>query len=328
MKKSILALTLLTFAFVACKKKTTSDFSATDVTGTTTVKGVCTKNIVTPNGIGGWTTVNKVPAVGVLVQISVPKNQLYPNSVATGADIYSATTNTTGDWAMSVKSNATGVNGTLTIAGFNGTQDTIINNTTRTGLYANYFGMTTNILNLIMGTTRELGVYNFNASNLTTNPNNNNIVLGNAMVTGSVGLQQILKARTTGTAAAVAFSSTNIPVSAGTVVYMSFDKDPQTLAPKMYQTTTAANGTYSFTIPTVANGTTGFPSQTATIWIADYVGTLDSVETINGGAGNVLPGSSKPGVWGNASNSASLLYNNEIRNTVHILSAMGTFTAN
>ena len=42
MKKSLLALSLTALLF-SCKKETTTDFTATDVTGTTTVKGTCTK---------------------------------------------------------------------------------------------------------------------------------------------------------------------------------------------------------------------------------------------------------------------------------------------
>lgn len=325
MKKSIIALTLVTAVFFSCKKKeTTTEFEATDVTGTTAVKGVCTKNVVTPNGSGGWITTNKVPAVGVLVQLSVEKNELYPNSIAQGADVYSSTTNATGDWSMSVKSNATGVDGFLTIAGFNGTQDTIINGVTKTGLYANYFGTSMNLNNLIMGTTYEAGVYDFSANNLTSNPNN--IMIGNGVISGTVALTHWLKTVTTGTAASTSFGSTNIAIPAGVTVYMSFDKDPTLLAPKMYQTTTGVGGAYAFNnIATVAMGTTGF-NQNATIWVADYVGGKDSIQTVNGGAGTVIPGSTRPGVFGNASTAANALYNNEVRNNAHI--TLTTFTAN
>jgi hypothetical protein len=321
MKKSLLALTLLTAMFFSCKKTTTTDFTATDVTGTTTVKGVCTKNVVTPNGVGGWISTNTIPAQGVLVQIKVNKSQLYPNSVAQGADVYSATTGTNGTWAMSVKSNATGVTAYLTMSGFTGTLDTLINGNTKQGLYANFFGPNaTNIL-LVMGTTYDYGLYQFNATNLTSFPNN--IMIGSAMITGSVSLRHILKARTTGTAAAVVFGTTNTAIPAGTTVYMSLDKDPTTLAPKMYQTTTSASGNYSFTFPTVALGTAGF-NQNATIWVADLAGTQDSVETINNGPGSVI--FSRPGVHGNAQTAQNGVYNNEIRPATNI--ALNTFTAN
>jgi len=321
MKKSILLLTLVTAAFFSCKKKTTAtDFTATDVTGTTTVQGVCTKNIVTPNGSGGWTTANKVPATNVLVQMKVNKNQLYPNSIAQGADVYSATTGTNGAWSMSVKSTANGVNGYMTIAGFNATQDTLINGNVKAGLWANYFGTSMNVT-LFMGTTYDAGTYNFAASNLNTNPNN--IMIGTALVSGTVGLQHWLKTVVTGTAASTSFGSTVTPIQAGTTVYMSFDMDPTLMAPKMYTATTNSSGGYTISVNTVAMGTSGF-NQDATIWVADHAGTKDSIQTINGGAGTVI--FSKPGVHGNASTAANALYNNEIRNNAHI--TLTTFTAN
>lgn len=319
MKKSILALTLVTAVFFSCKKeKTTTDFSATDVTGSTTVKGVCTKNIVTPNGSGGWTTFNTVPAAGVLVQIKVNKSQLYPNSIAQGADVYSATTNTLGEWAMSVKSTAGGVNGYLTIAGFHATQDTVINGVTKTGLWANYFGNSTNIT-LIMGTTYDYGVHNFSASNLNSNPNN--IMIGSAVLSGSISMNLATKL-TTGTVVTIG-GSTNVAIPAGITVYMTLDKDPTLLAPKMYTTTTTAGGKYSFNFPTVALGTAGF-NQNATIWVADYAANRDTHVVVNNAIQANIAGPS--GVFGNSSTNEFGLYNNEIRNATNF--GFGGFTPN
>ena len=324
MKKSLLALTLLTAMFFSCKKETTTDFTATDVTGTTLVKGTFTKRVITPDGSGNWVTTTKIPAAGVSVQIKVNKSQLYPASIAQGADVYSATSDANGNWAMTIKSNATGVQGYVTMNGFNGTQDTIINGVTKTGLYANYFGNTPGNTTFFMGTTHDFGVFNFVASNLTSNPNN--IMIGSAAVTGSVSLTHFLKTVTTGTAASVAFGATNTAIGAGTTVYLAFDMDPTILTTKMYTTTTNASGYYTFNLATVAMNTSGFNNQDATIWVADYTGTKDSIMTINGGAGSVIPGSSKPGVFGNAQTTQFSLYNNEVRNNAHI--NLGGFTAN
>jgi hypothetical protein len=321
MKKSLLALTLLTAMFFACKKKTTSDLTPTDVTGSTTVQGVCTKNIISPNGAGGWISSNTVPAAGVLVQIKVNKNQLYPNSVATGADVYSATTGTNGVWSMSVKSNATGVQAYMTMTGFNGTQDTLINGNYKTGLWANYFGPNPTNLLLVMGTTYDYGLYQFNATNLTSFPNN--IMIGSAMVSGSVSAREILKTVVTGTAASTSFGFTNIAVPANTTVYMTLTNDPTTLAPKMYQTTTDATGHYSFTFPTVASGTTGFP-QNATIWVSDRADSQDTVNILNGSNNGTTTGLS--GVHQSASTNQGALFNNEIRNATNIY--QNAFTPN
>ena len=80
---------------------------------------------------------------------------LYPNSIDQGADVYSATSDANGYWAMNVKTNATGVTGYVTMNGFNGTQDTIINGVTKTGLFANYFGNTPGNTTFFMGTTYD-----------------------------------------------------------------------------------------------------------------------------------------------------------------------------
>ena len=318
MKKSLLALTLLTAVFFSCKKETTTDFTKTDVTGFTTVKGTCTKNVITPNGSGGWMSSSRIPAAGVSVQFKVNKNQLYPASIAQGADVYSATSDAQGNWAVSVKTNANGVNAYMTLAGFNGTQDTIINGVTKTGLYANYFGSSAN-LNLVMGTTYEFGVYNFNASNLTSNPNN--IMIGSAALSGSISMNQALKV-TTGTVITTG-GSTNVAVPAGITVYMTLDKDPTLLAPKMYTTTTTAGGRYSFTFPTVASGTAGF-AQNGTIWVADYAATRDTFQILNGNNSSLITGPT--GVYGNNSTNENALYNNENRNATNF--SFGGFTQN
>jgi hypothetical protein len=304
--------------FFSCKKETTTDFTKTDVTGFTTVKGTCTKNVITPNGSGGWMSSSRIPAAGVSVQFKVNKNQLYPASIAQGADVYSATSDAQGNWAVSVKTNANGVNAYMTLAGFNGTQDTIINGVTKTGLYANYFGATAN-LNLVMGTTYDYGVYDFTASNLTSNPNN--IMIGSAALSGSISMNQALKV-TTGTVITTG-GSTNVAVPAGITVYMTLDKDPTLLAPKMYTTTTTAGGRYSFTFPTVASGTSGF-AQNGTIWVADYATTRDTFQILNGNNSSLITGPT--GVYGNSSTNENSLFNNENRNATNF--SFGGFTQN
>lgn len=312
MKKSLLALSL-TVLFFSCKKETAkTEFTATDVTGTTTIKGTFTKNVITPDGNGDWTNSARIPAAGVVVQVKINKNQLYPNSIAQGADVYSATSDAQGNWSINVKSTANGAQAYMTIAGFNGTQDTLINGVTKTGLYANYFG-TNDWINVIMGTTYEYGVYNFNASNLTSNPNN--IVIGSAIVSGSISANHILTSKTGTNPAVVVGGGTNIAVPAGITVYMSLDKDPTTLAPKLYTTTTDANGRYTFTFPTVASSTNGF-DQDADIWVADYATTRDTIREVNGNSAPKTTGPS--GVFGNVSTFQGSLYNNENRNATNL----------
>ena len=110
MKKSLLALSLAVVLF-SCKKEKTSDFTATDTTGSSVVKGNVNKNVITPNGAGGWNNTSRVAATGVNVTIKINKSGtggLYPNSTVAGADVYSTTTDANGNYAITVKSNATG----------------------------------------------------------------------------------------------------------------------------------------------------------------------------------------------------------------------------
>ena len=314
MKKSLLVLSI-TLALFSCKKKeTTSDFTATDVTGTSVVKGNVNKNVITPNGSGGWQNTNRINMSGVVVTVKVNKggaNGLYPNSTANGADVYSATTDANGNYAINVRTNATGVQAIITIDGFTGTQDTIINNVTKTGLYATYVGTSTT-KTLFMGQNTTFD-WNFTATNVSSNPNNFNV--GTAIVTGSVSVNYVRK-NITGTT--IAFSTTNVAVPANTPVYLSFDKDPTLLAPKVYQTTTDAAGNYTFNLTTVAAGTPGF-NQDATIWINDWATSRDTMyyNTTSNPATfiNKIPGI--PGVFQKVTITTNGVYSTEIRNATN-----------
>ncbi|MBL7922520.1 MAG: hypothetical protein JNJ40_19540 [Bacteroidia bacterium] len=320
MKKSLLALSIITLALFSCKKdKETSDFTATDVTGISVVKGNVNKNVVTPNGNGGWINTSRVNMSGIVVTIKVNKGGsqgLYPNSTANGADVYSATTDANGNYAISVKSNATGVSALITIDGFTGTQDTIINGVTKTGLYATYAG-TSVTRNLFMGQNTTFD-HNFTAANVSSNPNT--ITIGSAIVTGSINMNLVRKV-TTGTV--VAFSTTNIAVPANTPVYLSFDKDPTLLNAKMYQTTTSANGSYTFNLSTVPVGTSGF-NQDATIWVADWATSRDTMNFNGTNFINITPG--VQGVYNKATTTTNGVYSTEIRNAINL--GYGAFVPN
>ncbi len=314
MKKSLLALSLTALLFASCKKdKKTTDFTATDVTGTSMVKGNVNKNVITPNGGGGWINTNRVNVAGVVVTIKVNKGGaggLYPNAVANGADVYSGTTDANGNYAINVKSNSNGVSALITIDGFTGTQDTIVNNATKMGLYATYVGTSTT-RNLFMGQNQQFD-YNFTASNVSSNPNL--IMTGTAIISGSININFVRK---TVTGTVTAFSFTNLAVPANTPVYLSFDMDPSQLAPKMYQTTTAANGTYTFSgISTVPSGTSGF-SQNATIWINDYATGRDTANYNGVNFISITPG--LQGVYNKVTNASQTgVFSTEIRNAVNL----------
>jgi hypothetical protein len=324
MKKSILSISLIAALFtvilISCKKDETKSFTATDVTGTSVVSGNVNKNVITPNGSGNWTNSSRINVAGIRVSITVKKggfNGLYPNSTASGADVYSGVTDANGNYAITVKTNATGVLALVTIDGFSGTQDTIINGVTKTGLYATYFGTNTN-LTLFMGQNEKFD-HNFFGSNVSSNPNT--IVIGTAIVTGSVSMNLVRKV-TTGTV--VSLSTTNIAVPANVPVYLSFDKDPTQLATKVYQTTTSATGTYTFVINTVPSTSSSGFNQDATIWVGDYATSRDTMNFNGTTFLNILPGAQ--GVYNKTTTNQFGVYTSDIRNATNL--NYGSFTAN
>jgi hypothetical protein len=147
--KKIITIFIATTLLVSCKKdEPTNDFKATDVTGTSVVKGVVDKPVIMRQGTG-WVN-GRTGAAGIPVTVSVNKSSLYPNSSAQGADVYHTTTDATGYYAMTVKSNATGVSARFSIDPYIGSIDTLENGLTRPGQSATFMGTTQNAL-LYMG---------------------------------------------------------------------------------------------------------------------------------------------------------------------------------
>lgn len=303
MKNTLLLFAFLFLVFVSCKKEEPEPFTPTDVTGTTVVKGNVNKNIITPNGSGGWISTGRVPAKPVTVSVKVNKNSLYPNSSAQGADVYSAVTDDNGNYSITVKTNANGVTAQITVDGFTGTLDTLINGTYKTGLLSTYTGVSFSTT-LVMGQNFTYN-YSFTASNSQSNPNN--IVVGNAIVSGSVGLS-LVKEIQTGTL--VSLTTAFMPLS-NHKVYLSLNKDPKTQATKLYEITTDGNGRFSFNLETVSQGTSGF-SQSATLWISDYATTRDTVKLDN----SIKTG--RPGVYGMHAIPLTGVYSNEIMNANYL----------
>jgi hypothetical protein len=192
----------------------------------------------------------------------------------------------------------------VTIEGFTGTLDTLVNGQTRTGLSTSFQG-TTITTTLYIGQTAQID-HSFNSNIVSTNPNG--VQTGSALVTGSVSVS-LIKETMTGTI--VSHSFINTPVSAGHRVYLRLNNDPTTLGPKVYETATDINGQYSFAVSTVELGTAGFP-QNATIWINDFAATRDTIKANN----TRVPGQS--GVFQMSSVNQTGLYNNAIKNAVYV----------
>lgn len=320
MKKIAIALSIATL-FVACKKEKENTLEVTDTTGSMTLSGVVSKNIITHNASGNWTT-GQVVASGVPVSFRVAKSALYPGSQAMGYNVYNATTDANGRYSLTIKT--PGVNsasGFLTIESWNGTLDTLINGVTKVGFPGTFFGFTSTY-NVSSGSNLTQN-HTAGFSPVTSNPNPTQI--GTAQVSGQIYNNLALKSRSTPTSIP-AFSSTNIPVGAGVTVLCEFDKDPTSLVKKIYTTTTDAAGRYSFTgLATVAAGTSGF-SQNAKIWVDDLAKTRDTLVNIGTTLVVTSTVTGKTGVYNNASTSPTGLFSNENRNAQDII--LSTFTQN
>ncbi len=285
------------------KKEEPQTQSSAELTGSTVVKGNISKNIISPNGSGVWINTGKIPAKDISVSIKVNHNSLYPIPQATGADVYTAKTDDNGNYSVIVKTNAKGVTAQVTVDGFTATLDTLINGSLKPGLLSNYTG-TTFTTTLVMGQNFTYN-YGFTASNSQSNPNN--ILVGNAIVSGSVGLS-LIKEIQTGTL--VSLTTAFLPLS-NHRVYLTLTKDPYTLATKLYEVNTDGNGRFSFNLETVAQGTSGF-TQSALLWISDYAATRDTVKLDN----SIVTGRS--GVFSLTSIPLSAVYSTEILNANYL----------
>ena len=321
MKKIALALSIATL-FVACKKEKENTVEVTDTTGSMVLSGTVSKAIITHNANGSWNTNGQTLAAGVPVTVRVAKSALYPGSNAFGFNVYTATTDNNGRYSLTIKTpGSSSAQAFLTIESWNGTLDTLINGTIKTGLPGVYVGLTTN-LNVSTGSNlTQNHTAGFSASASNPNPT----MLGTAQASGQVFTEWVRSSAPTATAVP-AISTTNIPVGSGVTVYLSLDKDPVTLMRKMYMTQTDAAGRYNFTgLSTVAAGTSGF-NQNAEIWVADLARTRDTLKLVGTTvvATSTVPG--RAGVYNNQLINANGLFNNENRNGQNI--NMTSFTQN
>lgn len=320
MKKIALALSIATL-FVACKKEKENTIEVTDTTGSMVLSGTVSKSIITHNANGSWTT-GQTLAAGVPVSVRVAKNQLYPGSNALGFNVYSTTTDNSGRYSLTIKTpGSSSAQAFLTIESWNGTLDTLINGTIKTGLPGVYVGFT-NSYNVSSGSNQTVN-HTAGFSAAATNPNPT--MLGTAQASGQVFTEWVRTTAPNATTSPVV-STTNIPVGSGVTVYLSLDKDPVTLMKKMYMTQTDAAGRYSFTgLSTVAAGTSGF-SQNAEIWVADLNRTRDTLKLVGTTVVATSTVTGRTGVYNNVLINANGLYSNENRNGQNI--NMTSFTQN
>ena len=295
---------------VACKKDNPAEIpTPTDVTGDAYITGVVTKPIITANGFGAWTN-GTLPAKNVAVAITVSKSSLYPNSSALGADTYTQLTDSNGVYRIKIKSNAGGVVAKLTIEGYNGTLDTLINSTLKKGNNCIYTGLQSNV-NVVQG---QSAAVNWLLGS-TTFVQPTALKTGTAVISGSIGVtyyKEVIVGSNTLTIPVV------VPYPAGHPIYLKLQNDPSTQAPMLYSTTTDGNSAYSFVITTVENGTAGFV-QDATIWAEDLYASQDTIK-LNGSVKKGLKG-----VFQKESRNENGIFINDIRNARHL--AYSSFNA-
>jgi len=283
MKKSLAILSLSTLLFGAVQfscKKDEKEFTATEMTGTSVLSGRVTKTL------GGNTT----PLQGAVVTVKVNNNDLYPNSNSQGSEVYTATSDAKGYYAVGVKSNGNGVQGQITFKSFSAPNDT-----TSSSIIYNFPGVVINRL-LVKGVNIE---ENFNyLSSVLVDPNNTQ--KGTATVSGQVKIAKHIQL-----AANAAATPTTVPF-ANTVVYLEYDKDPVTLTKKVYTTTTNADGRYSFNISTPNMGQSGF-NYNARVYTPDLSMPYDTLK-FNGTV------SSASGVYKGVTNTYSNVHATVIKN--------------
>lgn len=284
MKKSLAILSLSTILFGAvqfsCKKDDKKEFTATEMTGTSVVSGRLTKTL------GGNTT----PLQGGVVTIKVNNNDLYPNSNSQGSEVYTATSDANGHYAVGVKTNGNGVQAQITFKSFSSANDT-----TSSSIIYNFPGQVIT-KSLVKGVNIEEN-YNYVTSVL-VDPNNTQ--KGTATVSGQVKIAKHIQLTANGVP-----TQTTVPF-ANTVVYLEYDKDPITLTKKIYTTTTNSAGRYSFNIVTPNMGQAGF-NNNARVYTADISMPYDTLK-FNGTV------SSAPGVYKGVTNTYSNVYSTIIKN--------------
>jgi hypothetical protein len=309
MKKTLLAIGLSVLLF-SCKKTTTTNFTATDMTGNATLSGKITKVILAQNAGTGYSNVT-IPAAGVEVSVRILNSQLYPNSpTAQGSLVYNATTDANGNYNISLKANGNGSTGTITVNDYVGTKDTILlGNITKTGPY-NTFGGTTLTKTFVKGQDQTF-TYTMIGTPLVVNPNQPPVI-GTAVVTGSVFINFFKQTGPT-TYVIAPYTLPNYPVT------LKLDKDPTTQMIRTYSGMTDANGIYSFTVQTTDIGTPGFV-QTATVSVNDYAATQDTIKT-----GNIRV-TGKSGVYAGTFNTVAGVTNTKIKNQINM--TYNAFTPN
>ncbi len=253
MKKTLIIAGVSLMLF-SCNKNTTPSFTPSSTTGTTTFSG----NIMMQQANNGNPAPN-TPAIGVQVAVTIMNSALYPNSpTATGSQTYYATTNSQGNFSMSITTNGNGAFGTITVSPINAIYDPIAGTQATFNVSANPGGHT------FTSGVPWTANYTMNVGTILSTNN-----VGSATVIGKVEVSYL--ALNNPGMPHGACTPTLFPLANDTV-YLNLNEDPASQKPKIYKVATSATGTYTITVAT----SNSFPNA-ARIYTWDYVHTNDTV---------------------------------------------------
>ena len=227
---------------IACNKDDEVTFTPSDILGDATITGIVTKQIL-PTG--------QVPVEGVKVIITVKKSELYPNSTsAIGVETFEGVTDEDGEYSITIKTNAEGVNALVSTSGFIGTLDAYSKGELIVGERALFTSQTDTVaIKTGVNEVSDISIVGTQIDAASTST-----IVGTATVRGYVyilhnGKEDYLSNHT---------------------VTLTVDKDPFTNKEKRYTTKTDAKGAYVFTVETVETGTKGYDNQTALLEVFDF----------------------------------------------------------
>lgn len=254
MKKSLIIAGVSILLF-SCNKNTTPTFTPTTTTGTTTYSG----NIMMQQANNGIPAPN-TPAAGVQVSVTILNSALYPTSpTAVGSQTYSATTNAMGNFSMSITTNGNGALGTITVSPITATFDQVA------GTQATFNVSASPGTHVFVSNVPWSANYMMNAGTIVgTNGT------GTATVMGKVQVMYLVTTNPVNPHGAPC-NPTLFPL-ANQTVYLNFNEDPTTQQVKTYNTTTAADGTYTITV-----NTSSTYADIGKVYTLDFVHTMDTV---------------------------------------------------
>ncbi len=280
MKKILTAISIMSI-FFACNEDLDNSFTPSEQTDTVSVTGQLEKLAYDAAG----NEIN-VPHAGAIVTVTIENRDLFPNSSnPTGVRVYtSAPADVNGIYRISgikISGQSTTTPARINFVGSTGTRDTVVfidgAPTVRTGRAVLYTDVNQSISLRADGQITS----NFSRVDGTSekfisegDDSDNNLNIGTATVKGQLSIRYI-EQDTSGGNTTYGFEDY---ILANHPVKLVFDADPKTQVERTYETTTDANGRYTFNIETTEDGNF---NNSAELIAVDFATTQDTV-LVNG----------------------------------------------